>query len=238
MSKGVEAINDSIAASLVLQGLAKKQGIAASSKSFFGGTSNAYDIIVDKIHNWQADGKFAFFSYYAVKVGKSKSATRVFTEVVLKDVLNKLFNEALGGVSEVYSMGDSLSGAYSSVAKNEQKKAVKDIYSKANKLGGQMQLHEAKKMGGRAYKETVKYGISSDFRNAGIVRFEQLSYGGGKGLNIVLRGWTSRSRASYWIDHFNGHTGNSPVKNMNDLQNFGGDIKIDYMYNPANGVMW
>jgi len=71
------------------------------------------------------------------------------------------------------------------------------MYSKAEKLGGQIQLHQAKKMSATVYKEVIKHGISADYKSACVVRFEQVSYAIARGLNMVLRdplsaasGWT------------------------------------------------
>lgn len=232
MSKGIETINDSIAASLILQGLAKKQGLKAMSKSLFGSKNYAYDIIVDKIHSYRSDGEYIFFTYHAVKAGKSKSPARIFSEVVLKDVVNKVLNEVGGGVSGAYAMGDTMSGAWSTVSGKQQKKAVADMYGAAKSMGGQMQLNQAKKMGGNVYKEVLKYGLTSNVRSSGVVGFEQVSYAGARGIHMALRGW---SKGASWIDRLCGEI-NSGTRT--DLKKMGGEIVIDYMYNPANGVMW
>ncbi|MBE9568080.1 MAG: hypothetical protein IMF14_05240 [Proteobacteria bacterium] len=232
MATGVKDINDTVAASLVLQALAKRDGIKGSKRSLFG-SRPAYDIVINKIYSNVGD-EYAFFSYHAVKAGKAKSPTRVFPEVVLKDVLGKILGEVAGGASPVYAMGDSMNGALGAGSID-----TKGIYSKAGKLGGQMQLHQAKKMSPSAYKMTQIYGLAADVKSSGVVRLEKVSYAGNSGLNIVLRGWYTRGTANMFIDRFNNKTGIDPtdlMKNMN--KKLGGDIQIDYIYSPSTGTMW
>ena len=232
MATGVKDINDTVAASLVLQALAKREGISGTKKSLFGSRS-AYDIVINKIYSNVGDD-YAFFSYHAIKGGKAKSSTQLFSEVILKDVVGKILSEVAGGVVPVYSMGDSLNGALGAGSID-----TKGIYSKAAKLGGQMQLYEAKKMSPSAYKMTQIHGLASNVKSSGVVRLEKVSYAGNNGLNIVLRGWYGRGMANRIIDQFNHKTGSDPtdlMKNMN--KKLGGDIKIDYIYSPSTGTMW
>jgi len=233
MAKGIKDINETATASLVLQALSKKNNINSTSKSFLGGSKPAYDIVIEKIHNWRVDDKYAFFSYYAVKAGKSKSSNQIMSGILLKNVITKIFSEVTTGVEEIYKMAEDLSSDVDLANKPDR-----SMFAQAGSLGGQMQLHQAKKMGDGVYNTALVYGSASKVISGGVVRLEQVSHAGAKGLNIILRGWRTQSTAAQYINVFRGDDGGDPTDSINALDQYGGEIKIDYVYSPSSGAMW
>ena len=226
----MKLINDEVASTLVLQALGMKQG---------GGKNPKLDVIVERIGSDLIDGKYAAFTFFAVKKGKLKSAPRALGELVLKDVVSKLLDHAKGEASAVYSLAGDLSGGLDGAKGGwMDKKKMDEIYSSASEVGGQMQLHAAKKMGQKTFDLTRVYGLSADVVYGGVVRFESVEYGT-KGVDIVLRYWNGLSGSASFIDGFQGKRhdvdGN---KQISKLHEWGGHHKAQYIYSPITGKMW
>ena len=237
MPGNLQLMNEEVAAGLILQAIAKKQGVAATSKSTFGGSKQRYDIIVERIIVLRLGDEYAAFTFYAVPTGKAKSTTRAVGELVLKDVVSKLLDHAMGQVSSIYSLSGDLSGAVDGVSGGWMN--TEEIYSNAEKIGGQMQLHAAKKMGKRTYDQVRIFGLSAHVVYGGVARFSEVkNISGGKGLNIIMSYWNGLTGSVRWIDRFKGATQHDASSDIKNLHKWGGDHHVDYIYSPGNGKMW
>jgi len=237
MANNLDKMNDEVAASLILKAIAKRKGVSDTTKKTFGGSKQLYDIIVNPINNWRLDSKYVAYTFYAVKTGKAKSAPRALGELVLKDVVTKLLDHVKGESSGIYSLAGDLSGGLESAQGGWMD--TKEIYSTASKIGGQMQLHAAKKMGSETYDQVRIFGLSSHVAYGGVVRFEEVSNSSScKGLNVILSYWIGLSGAASWIDDFQGKGSHDRTDNLNKLDKMGGDFHSDYIYSPGNGLMW
>jgi len=237
MASNLDKMSDEVAASLILNAIAKRKEVSATTKKTFGGSKQLYDIIVKPIHNWRLDSQYVAYTFYAVKTGKAKSAPRALGELVLKDVVSKLLDHVKGEVSDIYSLSGDLSGGLESAQGGWMD--TKEIYSTASKLGGQMQLHAAKKSGGEVYDQVRIFGLSSHVVYGGIARFEEVSnISSSKGLNVILSYWIGLSGSARWIDEFQGNGGRDRTDTLNKFDKMGGDFHVDYIYSPGNGLMW
>ena len=234
MPSAVQNIDDLIAGNLVLVALAKCRGIAAMTSKFIGKDKAAFDVIVEECHDPSVGKKYKCFTYYTVKTGKSKSAFSALGGLVLKDIVSKIFDHVVGQHSTVYSTSGDLSGGLG-VGKID----TAGIYSTAAKIGGQMQLHAAKKMGKKTYDQVRVLGLGANLLSGGAVRFEEVKYAQCKGLNIVVRDWNGRD-SHYWVDEFRGQgrSGKSAAHWFKRLHTMGGHHRCDYIYNPATGDLW
>jgi len=222
----IQDLDDTTAASLVLHSLTKKLGKSLTRKTGFlglGGQKATFDIIVRRTH---VDEKYGCYTFYAVRGGKAKSSAAVYGEIVVKEVIKQLFGHFVGQMSPVYSMSDNLNKAIGAGNINTSK-----IYAQATKIGGQMQLHQAKKMGRDVYDQCRIFGLGANVLYGGAMRLE-IKKDNSSYLEIMLRAWGGGlSGSAKWIDRFEANGGEEFKK----IQNWGGHWKANYKYKPQTG---
>lgn len=223
----IQDLDDSSAASLVLLSLCENLGREITRKGGFLGLSkrSAFDIIISKARG--GGDEYGCYTFYAVKGGRAKSSTAVFGEVVVKEIVKQLFNHAITSLSPAYAMAGDLEGAFKSGSIDS-----KGIYAKAKKLGGQMQLHAAKKMGRDVYDQCRVFGLGADVRFGGAIRFEIKMDGGGAYLVIMIRAWYGLSGSARWVDRFKGDGGVT----FRRIDTMGGDRVGNFTYRPGTGL--
>ena len=157
-------------------------------------------------------------------------------ELVLKDVMSKLFDHFVGDMSPVYSMAGDLSGAIE--AGSGGGIDTKAIYDKATQVGGAMQLHAAKQMGKDTFDQARIWGLSSDVIYGGVARFKEKRSGGSSDVEIIVRGWQGLSASAPFIDRFRGHSSYNVHQDIKDLKKkWGGHFRGDYIYCPTTGLL-
>jgi hypothetical protein len=227
---GIEQMDETTAASLILYALARKVGKSATKKRLLRSEKQAWDIIANPIHSGQAG--YVGFTFFAVTTGKAKSAPRALGELILKDIVKKLFDHVVGDMSPAYEMA----GTFDSAAKAGSID-TKEIYATATKVGGAMQLHAAKKMGKEVYDMARVYGLSAHVNYCGVAVFEEKKKSGSPAqMKVHIRAWNSLIRGAGFLDQWQGRASGRQKPALSDITKWGGDAgDIDYTYNPATG---
>ncbi|MEM1452823.1 MAG: hypothetical protein AAF957_11450 [Planctomycetota bacterium] len=225
MANQIADMSSETAASLILNAYCQFLGETTRTSIL---RNQRYDVIVNRAP-LQTD-EYAGFTFWVVKRGTAKSATRALGETVLKSVISTLLDHATGELSPVHAMASQVSGAVE-VGRGAPIDTGQ-IYRNATKIGGQMQLHAAKKMGQREYDTARTWGLTARRYHGGAVRFDASD--APTGVTMQMRTW-SASHASSFLDWFQGV---SASKNFSRIDSISSDWNSpEFFYSASTGAM-
>ncbi|MEM9380403.1 MAG: hypothetical protein AAGB93_10690 [Planctomycetota bacterium] len=229
MANQIAEMSSETAASLILRAYCLHRGETIKT-SFL--RNQRYDVIANRVP--LSTEEYAGFTFWVVKRGTAKSATRALGETVLKSVVSALVDHAKNELSPVHSVASDVSGAMETGSGGMID--TKEIYSNATKIGGQMQLHAAKKMGRDAYDQTRTWGLTAHRYHDGAVRFDGSD--APPGITMHMRTWGADHAAS-WVDRFQGADARYGAGDQfAGIDSMSSDwLKAQFFYSASTGAM-